>query len=264
MQRHPIRWAVLPKYQLVAWFAGLRVGRMKVGVAGVGKWGVNLVRTLDDLGVETETFDPNQPSTISSYSELLGSVDKVMIASPPEHHFRMVLAAVRKKIPVFVEKPFVLTHRDALWIAEQTFSQIHVGHVLLHAEGFQKAKTDDPKRYEAWRAGNNPGYHDVSAWWDLAVHDVAACVDLFGKPTNITSVQTFETYEAWLEWPTKTARLQGSRIHDSKEWKISFDGKAYDPYSEKTEPLLLEVEAFLDGYDNLQHALNVVQTLERA
>lgn len=233
-------------------------------MVGVGKWGVNLVRVLQDLDVEVETFDPFLGGTTSSINELFGSVDKVMVASPPETHFEYAAKAVLERKPLFVEKPLCIEYGGARWLRKVASSQVHVGHILLHAEGFQKHKAEQPREFKAWRAGHNPGYHGVTAWWDLAVHDIAAAIDLFGPPIQVETSISAESYEAWMLFANnRTAHIEGSRVHETKEWVLSFDGVEYSPYGEKVEPLRLEVEAFLDGHHNLESAVEVVKVLDQ-
>ena len=235
---------------------------MRVGVAGVGKWGINLVRVLKDLDVEVETFDPVAESTTETFKELVGSVDKVMVASPPWEHFEQARIVVETGKPLFVEKPVCFTSWQAHYLKTHQKTQVHVGHILTTTRGFVREKEKRPRHFQAWRASHNPGYHNLNALWDIGVHDVAAAVNLFGKPDHVEGAVTEETYKLWLNFTAnRTAVIEGSRVADGKQWIVQFDDRKYTPYSEKTEPLLQEVEAFLDGYDNLDEAATVVDVL---
>jgi UDP-2-acetamido-3-amino-2,3-dideoxy-glucuronate N-acetyltransferase len=187
-----------------------------------------------------------------------------MVASPPETHLEYAAKTIRAGKPLFVEKPLCLETAAAEWLLTVADSQVHVGHILIHAEGFQKQVAEQPLRFEAWRASNNPGYHGVNAWWDIGVHDVAAAVHLYGRPTEVAGTVTAETYDVRLKFPRGEAHLEGSRVHEAKQWILHFDGTKYTPYGENTEPLQVEIEAFLDGYDNLAEAVTVIETLGRA
>lgn len=235
-----------------------------IGVVGAGKWGQNIIRVLQGLGEHVETFDLYTESTYGDFDLLLNDADRIVVATPPETHLEYAAKTVRKRRPLFVEKPLTLDFRSALWLNEMVFSQVHVGHILCHAEGFQKLKAEGPKTFGSYRGGNNPGYHGVTALWDIGVHDIAAAVNLFGEPLNVAASVQPESYEVWLEFRWgHTAHLEGSRVDPEKRWDMLFDNQPYSPYGETVEPLLAEMEAFLDGYHNLDEALTVVKTLER-
>lgn len=239
---------------------------MHVGIAGTGRWGREIVRVLDELGVHFSTFDTYLSSTYNTYAELLQNVDAVCIAAPPQEHYRMVQRALAYEIPVFVEKPLAMTHEQALHL--QTMARtlnvpVAVGHIVLTADGYQKHRTAAPNMIYAARHGMNPGYHAVPAWWDLAVHDVAVCVDLLGRPVIVDVDGDFDSYSARLIWNQAEAYLMGNRNAPEKRWELTFDGAFYSPYEEGREPLRTELAWWLEGGDNLDDAVTVVETLER-
>jgi predicted dehydrogenase len=244
---------------------------MRVGLVGCGRWGRNVARVLDELGVLTGVVDPvvDHGYPVLDFGEVL-HLSGVVIATPPETHFQLATAAIAAGVPhVFVEKPVTDRLRDAL--AMQRAAQMHktrvaVGHVQLHAAGYQQFRGARPTYLVAERFGWNPGYHGVSAWWDLAPHDVAVCVDLLGAPERVEVDQTAEAYEATLSWSDgATAVLRGSREAKAKRRLLEVDGVVYNPMTDnEPEPLRTQMEWWLAGGDNLADAVEVVRVLEAA
>lgn len=231
-----------------------------IGVAGVGRWGKEIVRVLGMLGEHVETFDLDGGS-MASFDELVETCDGVVIATPPHTHARMALVAAEAGRRVFVEKPLGLSIREVAPLAS-IGADVAAGHIVLTADGYQRFREKTPQRIESVRLGHNPGYHGVPAWWDLAVHDVAVCVDLLGAPDGASFRQSNDTYDAHLTWAGAEAHLVGNRAAGEKRWDITIDGVGYSPYQEKREPLWTELHWWLSGGSNLRDALAVVETLE--
>src|SRR5437899_3406032 len=91
----------------------------RVGVAGLGYWGPNLARNLDELGelawlceVSEERLGavaaryPDARAT-ASFADLLAdeSLDAVVIATPVPTHYSLARSALAAGKHVFVEKP---------------------------------------------------------------------------------------------------------------------------------------------------------------
>lgn len=236
-----------------------------IGLAGYGRWGHQIHRVLTELGEHVQIYDPAIPH-VGSYAGLVDRADRIVIAAPPQHHFNLAWKAVAESKPVYIEKPLTLDYAEArvLWAYARTVGvQVAVGHVLTHAVGYRQATVIPPKRIRAYRAGSNPGYHNVPAWWDLGVHDVAAAVRIHGRPETVRVEQDFETYRAELEWDGAEALLVGNRDATEKRWDIEYDDHPYSPYGETVEPLKLQLQSFLNGGDNLDEGLLVVETLDR-
>jgi predicted dehydrogenase len=234
-----------------------------IGVAGAGRWGKEIVRVLWELDQEVEIYDP--AFTKGSYADLVSRADRIVIAAPPQHHFDLAWKALAARRPVYVEKPLTLDFGQAKRLAKYAKgTQVGVGHILLHADGFQPFLGLSPQKIRTYRSGMNPGYHNISAWWDLGVHDVSACVALYGRPQKVRVEQDFDTYRAELKWDNCYAVLVGNRRSVEKRWDIEFDGVAYSPYSETVEPLMNQMVWWLAGGDNLAEAVTVVETLARS
>jgi len=125
---------------------------VRVGVAGCGVWGRNLVRTFDTLGTLHGIHDPDLAVAGAagekygivprSFGELLADpeIDAVVIAAPAIHHGRLARLVLEAGKHVFVEKPLALEVAEAeavCELAESTGLVLMVGHLLQYHPAFQ-------------------------------------------------------------------------------------------------------------------------------
>lgn len=130
--------------------------RVRVGLAGLGRFGSLHARILSRLG-EAELVavcDPNPdarsraqrdlhvPQSFESFDELLAvpNLDAVFIVTPEDVHAGQALTAIAHGLPTFMEKPLSTNVRDAARVVESAAAAgvfVQVGFVLrfdaLHA-----------------------------------------------------------------------------------------------------------------------------------
>ena len=123
--------------------------RVRVGVAGVGYWGKNLVRNFHELGALEALCDadPSVEATYkakfsdvkfgSDYAALLRdpSVTAIALATPAVTHYEMAKAALEAGKDVLVEKPLAIDVKhgeDLVKIAEAKGRILMVGHILRY------------------------------------------------------------------------------------------------------------------------------------
>jgi predicted dehydrogenase len=185
-------------------------GRLRLGLIGVGRWGRNYVRTIGEVdGVvlaavassnpETSTLVPSGCRVVPDWRDLLtDDVDAVIIASPPDSHARILLAAAAAGKAVLVEKPLVTTAADLAAIRQAlTTSIVMVDHTHLFHPAFRALKTAVRARGRPLAirssAGNTGPYRtDVSVLWDWAPHDVAMALDLVPGPAEVCEARVVE------------------------------------------------------------------------
>lgn len=119
-----------------------------------------------------------------SYEDLLDSVSALSVATPTSTHFDIASAAIRRGIPVFLEKPITETvaqARDLNALAAEHDVIIQVGHI----ERFNPAivALDDysisPLFVESHRLAQfNPRGTDVAVVLDLMIHDIDIILSL--------------------------------------------------------------------------------------
>jgi predicted dehydrogenase len=170
---------------------------VRIAVVGLGYWGPNLVRNINEFpGAEPvvvcdlrsdalETITRRYPAVraTTSFSEVLADdeVDAVVIATPVSRHHPMAAAALRAGKHVFVEKPLAASSRDAsdlIGLAERLGLVLMPGHTFLYSPPVMMIR----KLIESGELGEiyfistsrvNLGLHqpDVSVAWDLGPHD---------------------------------------------------------------------------------------------
>jgi predicted dehydrogenase len=170
----------------------------KVGLIGLGYWGPNLARVLNqsrrcefvaccDTNSENLRKVTRQYPTLRGFSsacEMLKSdVDAVVLATPISTHYSLAREALNAGKHVMVEKP--LTHNSScaeelVSLAERKGFTLMTGHTFIYSPPVVKVK-------EVIDSGNlgeiyyislsrvNLGLYqsDVDVIWDLAVHDIS-------------------------------------------------------------------------------------------
>lgn len=176
---------------------------MKIGVVGGGKWGQNIIRTLNSLGVlggvadewgsTREQVAASYPeiSVVESVDELLAlGVDAVAIATPAPVHFELGKKVLEAGKHCFIEKPMTLSSTDARTLCEMADAAsltLMVGHLLIYqpAIEFLKKSIDEGMIGELAilnheRLGLGRARDVENVLWSLGVHDIAVCQFLVG------------------------------------------------------------------------------------
>ncbi|MGO8674296.1 MAG: Gfo/Idh/MocA family protein [Limisphaerales bacterium] len=184
------------------------VKKIKVGVAGCGYWGPNLLRNLRslpdcNLRVACDVSEERLKHVISLYPEVKGEVDyqrilrgddldAVVIATAVKHHFPMAKASLTAGKHTFIEKPMAASSAQCEELIELARKQgvvLMVGHTFLFSQAVQKIKDIidwgdiGDIRYIAARRLNLGLYQkDINVAWDLAPHDLSIILHVMGEP----------------------------------------------------------------------------------
>jgi predicted dehydrogenase len=125
-----------------------RAVRVRVGQAGLGEWGQNLVRNFDELAQlawlcdssneRRARFTSRYPSArvTADFDDLLGDdeLEAVVIATPVPTHYELARRAIDAGKHVFVEKPPAMRHEemaDLVALARERNVVLMPGHLLL-------------------------------------------------------------------------------------------------------------------------------------
>ena len=130
--------------------------KKKVYVVGAGRWGMNHIRTLDDLSALGAVVESNLgkhkkiktdypglsvfPSVFDSFKE---SFDGYTVATPVETHYEIAKSILEEGKHVLVEKPLAMrkSHAETLnKIAREKNLNLMTGHLLLFHPAIQKIK----------------------------------------------------------------------------------------------------------------------------
>jgi predicted dehydrogenase len=184
---------------------------INVGQVGLGAWGANLVRNIDELAELTWISDasaerldlfarrfPNARAT-REFGDILAdpAVDAVVIATPVPTHYALALRALQAGKHVFVEKPPAMRAgemEELVQVAEERGLVLMPGHLLLYHPGVLKLKelVDSGDLGEVLCIyGNRQNLgtirKDENALWSLGVHDLSVILYLVDE----------EPSEAW-------------------------------------------------------------------
>jgi predicted dehydrogenase len=170
---------------------------IEFAVVGLGYWGPNLLRVLDDDpgvtvrwicdldGARLGRFQRRHPAArvTAEFRDVLADpgVDAVVIATPIFTHFDLASASLRAGKHTFVEKPMASSApmADELMALARTHERIVMcGHTFLYSPSVRALKGMLEQRMlgEVFFASSsrvNLGLHqrDVSVVWDLGPHD---------------------------------------------------------------------------------------------
>lgn len=187
---------------------------INLGLAGVGYWGPNLARNLNNVenaGLEW-VCDADRASlkkitaiypnvkTATDISDMLNAtdLDAVVVATPAGTHFDLARRCLEAGKHVLVEKPLAMSSAECdelIDLAESKNLKLMVGHTFLYSPPVLKLKQlvetgEVGDAYYAYSTRVNLGRirKDVNAMWNLAPHDIAIFLYLFGQtPVSVSA-----------------------------------------------------------------------------
>lgn len=179
---------------------------LKMGLIGLGYWGPNLARVLNqtpqceftaccDLDSRRLENILRKYPTLRGFSrvdDLLDSdVDAVAIATPISTHYEIARRALQAGKHVFVEKPLADSSTrawDLVQVAQGVDRKLMAGHTFVFSPPVEKVKEmiDEGDlgdvHYLSFSRVNLGLYQkDVDVVWDLAVHDVSILLYWLGE-----------------------------------------------------------------------------------
>ena len=187
---------------------------VKVAVVGVGYWGPNFVRILDELSgfklvavcdADAKKFDklaglyPHIDFTENLDSLLDGDrVDAFVVATGSDSHFEVAKKCLLAGKHALVEKPLALSSADAselVKIAKDKSLVLLVGHLLRYHNGVVKLREYIDDGYlgkvlyiYTTRVNLGKKRKEESALWSFATHDISLVNFLLGgEPQYVTA-----------------------------------------------------------------------------
>jgi len=170
---------------------------VRTGVVGLGYWGPNLIRNLNELEASElrwicdldegrlQPMAKRYPAVRSTtaYDDLLSDpeLEAVAIATPVSTHYPLALAALEAGKHVFIEKPLAASTseaRELLRVADERGLTLMPGHTFLYSPPVNMIRDlirsgELGDIYFISMSRVNLGLHqsDVSVAWDLGPHD---------------------------------------------------------------------------------------------
>jgi predicted dehydrogenase len=178
---------------------------VRVGHAGLGAWGANLVRNIDELADlrwicdadegRRQQFGRRFPGARATgdFGDLLADpeLEAVVIATPVPTHYELARRALEAGKHVFVEKPPAMKTAEIdelVAIAQERDLVLMPGHLLLYHPGVQKLKelVDSGSLGEVLCVyGNRQNLGRIrpheNALWSLGVHDLSVILYLLDE-----------------------------------------------------------------------------------
>jgi len=190
--------------------------KINIGIIGVGRFGINYLRTFDELDANVlwacskshETIDKVKDEmelsgtirSTTNYKDILEdkNVDAVAIVTPGSTHFSMAKEALLSDKHVIVEKPLAFSYKDAqelINILREKKKVLMVSYIHLFNPGIQRIKKDirsglfgkiNYVQYSHF--GNGPVRKDMNALWDFFPHIASILLYFFEEmPLNVNA-----------------------------------------------------------------------------
>lgn len=178
---------------------------VRLGVAGAGPWGRNLIRTAAELGVLAAVCDADigaldaareagGPATYcTDYAQMLRDIplDALVIAAPAPLHARLAIDAIDAGLAVLVEKPFATKLSDAETMVARAKARgtlLAAGHLLLYdpavralLDAVRSGAIGTVRHYRSRRLGWGRLRAHEDVWWSFGPHDVSVMLEVMGE-----------------------------------------------------------------------------------
>lgn len=187
---------------------------MRLGIIGVGGWGKNYLRVLQELGT-LQAFCDIDPQRVRTYQEryhtkgynsvgeMLDSeaLDAVTICTPPSSHFEVAKEAILRSKHILVEKPLTTSSieaRELVELAERMNVILTVGFI----ERFNPAVSGAKRILDSGQLGKpillefhrenrmTSVVHNVGIVPDASIHDIDTACWLFGSEPSMVFART--------------------------------------------------------------------------
>jgi UDP-2-acetamido-3-amino-2,3-dideoxy-glucuronate N-acetyltransferase len=233
--------------------------KIKLGIFGAGRWGINHVRTssqlLDSNSIIVCDFNPEASDKIKSISPEIKfttrtehilenpEINAVIIATPAETHFELAKKALLNGKNVLVEKPITLIPADARELVDLAGKQsrkLMVGHVLLYHPAVRKIKEmirqNKIGRLQyiySNRLNLGSVRSEENILWSFAPHDISVIqyllesnpVYIDAKGADILQTEIEDTTITYLSYPGNIhAHIFVSWLHPFKEQRLVITG----------------------------------------
>lgn len=181
-------------------------GPLRLGVAGAGRWGRNIIRTASELGFLAAVCDSNAASLealrataptvacFTDFDEMLsqGGLDAVAIAAPAQLHASLARRAIDAGLQgVFVEKPLALSVEEAILVVESARAHgtvLAVGHLLLYhpavrsmLHSISRGEIGTVRHFRSRRLGWGTLRAHEDVWWSFAPHDLSVMLAVMSE-----------------------------------------------------------------------------------
>jgi len=184
----------------------------RVGLAGCGYWGRNLVRVFHSLGALNKICDPSPEGraaaqslaptvpVVDDFDALVrdAEIDAIVLATPSATHSEMAQRALASGKHVFIEKPMAVAVEQGerlLHAANQSQKVIMVGHILSYHPAITKLKElvdhgelGNILYINSHRLNFGKFRREENILWSFAPHDISTILMLLDEsPEQVRS-----------------------------------------------------------------------------
>lgn len=219
---------------------------INIGLIGFGYWGPNVARNIHAnpklnlhtvCDIKQDRLDKARSIYIAQtnyetdYKKLLenAEIQAIAIAVETSGHYKIVKEALLAGKQVYVEKPFTSTVAEAKELEELASKLgliVHIDHIMIFHPIIQKIKAlidnnelGDILFIDAMRMNLGQIKKDVSAMWDLAVHDLSIIDYLMdGKEPFYINAVGEKYYNPKESLCFLTMRYEGFISHIQSSW----------------------------------------------
>lgn len=274
---------------------------LNIALIGFGYWGPNVARNiynnkkfnlhticdkkLDRLEKAKSVYI-KQCEYETNYQIILKNpeIDAVAIAVETSAHYELAKDALLAEKHVYVEKPFTSTIEEAAKLddlANKNNLVIHVDHIMIFHPIIQKIKQlvdagelGDIIYIDAMRMNLGQIKKDVSAMWDLAVHDLSIIDFLTNGKTpfyiNAVGEKYYNPKESLvfltLKYNGLIAHIQSSWISPLKERRLVISGTkkmlVYDDMRSTEKLMIYDKGVNVVSGENVEYEDYVIKTRE--
>ena len=178
---------------------------LNIACVGAGYWGKNLIRNFHDLGVLRAVCDrcedalkrfstqyPDIPSC-DSIRQLLEdeTIHAVVVATPAETHYELIMQALSAGKHVYIEKPLCLDEHQAqecIELSDATGLTLMVGHLLWYhpmvleiSRAIQAGELGQIHYVYSNRLNMGLLRSEENVLWSFAPHDISLILGLAGS-----------------------------------------------------------------------------------
>ena len=210
---------------------------IKIAVIGVGGWGKNHVRVLDNMGVLeavcdlsadrakeiAKKYDTKFYSSIKDLFSNERGLNACLVCTPTKSHLSVVREAIQNGCHVFVEKPLSFSSKEC----EEMTDLSKKAKVLLtcgYVERFNPAVQDLKKIIQKQTYGdllmmefhreNRMPLHikDVGVIYDTSVHDIDTAMFLFGKGAKMVFARAGKKFHLFEDFATIMLGFEDQKV----------------------------------------------------
>jgi predicted dehydrogenase len=180
--------------------------RLRIGLAGCGRWGLKILRDLRLLRGEVVVADPSDDARRAALGagaadavrgiDELPAVEGYVVATPATTHFAVASALLETGRPVYVEKPLATKPEEADRLAARGAGRLFVMDKWRYHPGVEalgaiarSGELGPVTTLRTTRAGWGTPQADVDGVWTLLPHELSVVLEVTGGlPTARSAV----------------------------------------------------------------------------